>query len=100
MSTFLNFPPATVFEYLLSITLNEGFGTFPWQVLVTVYNGSIYYICGGALVDRQHVVTVSFDSLEQYLIFWQIKVAFCQKALMHLSFPQSHELFYFLNLKI
>jgi len=37
---------------------DAGFGTFPWQVLVTVYNGTYnYYNCGGALVDRQHVVT-------------------------------------------
>ena len=60
--------PQTVIEYLVSITLrNAGFGKYPWQVLVEAgwrhQNATkITGTCGGTLISRQIVVTVSKTS--------------------------------------
>ena len=52
---------------------------------------------------KSWIFTNLFREKLLFVLFWSkwlLKVAFSQKVLMHLSFPQNHKPFIFLNLKI
>ena len=54
-------PPTVLSAYcLVSIILNSVLGEYPWQAYLKVpCNATRTFICGGVLVSRQHIVTVS-----------------------------------------